>query len=128
VGSESEELSPEELFDLPEVGTLPSEGGPMDLKKCGEPFAVVPSEEEVECLVSIYAEELSDHFDGEDLRVGELGRSAALAKAAILEVVIDEAEDSDDEGAKIHEKTSVTFAAIGLTPSVGRSSLWLKSS
>jgi hypothetical protein len=46
-----------------------------------------------------------------------------------FEPVVDKAEDGDDEGAKIHnKKTSAAYGAIESTPSVGRSSLWLKSS
>jgi hypothetical protein len=104
VGSESEELLPEALLEFPEVGRLPSEGGAMDLEKCREPFAVVPSEVVIECLVSVETEELADRFDGEDLGVRELGRRATLTNAAILEVVVDETEDGDDEGVKIHER------------------------
>jgi len=75
----------------------------MDLAKGREPLGVVPLEEEVDALVGVEAEELAyDDLDGEDLRVRELGRRAALAVAplATLEPVVDEAEDGDDEGAK----------------------------
>ena len=40
-------------------------------------------------------------------RVGELRGRTALANAKILEPVVYEAEDGNDEGAKIHKKTSV---------------------
>jgi len=53
VGSEREELLPEALFDLPEVGRLPGEGAPMDLIEGGKPFTVVPSEEEEDGLVGV---------------------------------------------------------------------------
>ena len=100
----------------------------MHLAEGREPLAVVTAKEEVDALIGVYAEELPDSLDGEDLRVGELWRRAALANATILDLVVNEAEDSDDEGVKIHEKTSVLFDAIGLTPSVRGSSLSLKSS
>jgi hypothetical protein len=50
--------------------------------------------------------------------------------SSVFEPVVYDAEDGDDEGAKIHKKkTSATlFGAIGSTLSVGRSSLWLKPS
>lgn len=129
VRSEGEDLLPEALLDLPEVGSLPSESGAMHSAEGGEPFVVVSSEEEVDAFVGVYAEELADHFDGKYLRVGKPWSGTALANAATLDAVVDEAEDRDDEGAKIHKKkTSVTLGAIGLTPSVGRSSLWLKPS
>ena len=47
----------------------------------------------------------------------------------MLMAVVYEAEDGDDEGAKIHKKkTSAMSGAIGSTPRVGRSSALLKSS
>jgi hypothetical protein len=128
VGSEAEKLLPEVFFDLPEVGSLPREGGAMHLLESAEPLCVVPSEEEVDALVGVEAEELSDYLDGEDFRVGELGRRTALANATIFEPIVDEAEDGHDEGAKIHKKASIPFGAIGLTPSVRGSSPSLKSS
>jgi hypothetical protein len=62
------------------------------------------AEEEVYILIGVDAEELSDDLEGEDLSVGKLRSGTALADAAPLESVIDEAEDSDDEGAKIHQR------------------------
>jgi hypothetical protein len=124
-----EQLLPEVFLDLPEVCGLPREGGAMHRPEGREPFAVVPSEEEVDALVGVYSKELAYDLYGEDLSVGKLRSWTALADALSFEPVVYEAEDANDEGAKIHKKkTSVMFGAIGLTPSVGRSSLWLKSS
>ncbi len=102
----------------------------MDLAEGGEPLCVVAAEEEVDALVGVYAEELADDLDGEHLRVGKLwgGTALAVAPLAPFEPVVHQAEDGHDEAAKIQEKTSMTFGAIGLTPSVGRSSLLLKPS
>jgi hypothetical protein len=108
-----EELLPEALFEFPEVGCLPSESGAMYLAEGGGPFAVAPPEKAVDGLIGVYAEELADDLHSEDLRVGELGRRAALANAAILESVVDETEDGDDEGAKIHGRKS-SFTLVGL--------------
>jgi len=120
---------PEAFFDLPEVGRLPGEGGAMDLAECRKPLAVVPPEEEVDGFVGVYAEKLADDLDGEDLGVGELRSGAAPTDTPAFDSVVDEAEDGHDEGAKIHEKkTSAACGAIESTPSVGRSSLLLKSS
>jgi hypothetical protein len=91
----------------------------------------VSAEVAVDILVGVDAEELADDFYGEDLCIGELRSRTAPAQATLLllEPVVDKAEDAYDEGAKIHKKkTSVMFGAIGLTPSVGRSSLWLNPS
>jgi hypothetical protein len=49
----SEELLPEALLDLPEVGRLPSEGGAMDLAERGEPLGVVPPEVAADGLVGV---------------------------------------------------------------------------
>ena len=58
------------------------------------------AKEEVDVLVGVEAEELPDDLDGEDLRVGELGGGSAASDAPPFEpVVVDEAEDGDDEGA-----------------------------
>ncbi len=51
---------------------------------------------------------------GEDLGAGELGGRSTLANAASFEPVVDEAEDADDEGAKIHESGDLLFASVGL--------------
>jgi hypothetical protein len=88
----------------------------------------VPPEEEVDALVGIDAEELSDDLYGRDLRIRELGCGSAASDAPPFETVVYGAEDGNDEGAKIQEETSVTFGTIGTTLSVGRSSLLLKSS
>jgi hypothetical protein len=114
VGGEREELLPEDFFDLPEVGGLAGEGGPVYLAEGGEPIGVVAAKEEADVLVGVEAQELAYDLDGEDLRVGELGRRAALANATILELVVDEAEDGHDEGAKIHESEDLLLASVGL--------------
>ena len=88
----------------------------MDHAEGGEPLCIVPAEEEVDVLVGVYAEKLAYDLDGKDLRVGDLWRRATLANAKILETVVYEAEDADDEGAKIHKKTPVSFGAIELGP------------
>ncbi len=106
---------PEDFFDLPEVGGLAGEGGPVYLAEGGEPIGVVAAKEEADVLVGVEAQELAyDDLDGEDLRVGGLGRRAALANATILEPVVDEAEDGHDEGAKIHESEDLLLASVGL--------------
>src|SRR5215208_3556337 len=128
VGDEEKQFLPEALLNLPEVGRLPGEGGPMDLTKGGEPLAIVPLEEEVDTRVGVHPEELSDDLDGEYLDVGELWGGAALTDAASLESVVDEAEDRDDEGAKIHERRPPLRRSVWALPSVGRSSIWIKSS
>jgi len=71
VRGECEELLPETLLDPPEVGRLPGEGGPMYLAESRKPCSVVPSDEEVDALVGVETEELTDDLYGEELRVGE---------------------------------------------------------
>jgi hypothetical protein len=48
-----------------------------------------------------FAEELSDDLYGEDLGIGELWGRPAPSDALSLEPVIDEAQDGNDESAKI---------------------------
>jgi hypothetical protein len=127
--NEREEILPEALLGLPEVGRLPGGGSPMYLTQSGEPFTVVTAEKEVDSLVGVEPQELPDDLDGEDLGVGELGGGSALTDTPSFEPIIYQTEDSDDQGAKIHErKTSFCSRWIGAPPRVGRSSLWLKSS
>jgi hypothetical protein len=109
VGSEGEELLLDALLDLPEVGGLTGEVGAVDLPEGGEPFSVVAAEDEVDALVSVYAEELAYELYGENFRVGKLRSWTALTRGfPVFELVVDEAEDGNDKGAKINEqKTSV---------------------
>lgn len=98
----------------------------MYLTEGREPCSVVSSEEEVDVLVGVYAEELTDDLYGEYLRVAELWGGTALTEPPIpsFESVVHQAEDSNDEGAKIHErKTSFCSRWIGVPPRVGRSSV-----
>jgi hypothetical protein len=83
----------------------------------------------VALCVFVYPQELTDDLDGEYLGVAERGSGPTCSQTPELSyAIVDEAEDRYDESAKIHKKTSATSGAIGLTPSVGRSSVWLKSS
>jgi glutaredoxin len=76
------------------------------------------------------AQELAHDLDGEHLGVGELGCRSTASDAPSFELVIYEAEDSYDEGVKIHKKKTSTTSPVlfGSTPSVGGSSVSLKSS
>jgi hypothetical protein len=101
----------------------------MYLAEGGEPFLIVTTKEEVDALVGVKPQELADDLYGEHFGVGELGCGSAASDAPLLELVVDKAEDSYDEGAKIHKKkTSFCSRWIGAPPRVGRSSLWLKFS
>jgi hypothetical protein len=100
----------------------------VDLTERREPLCVVPSEEEVDGLVGVHPEELSDDLDGEHFRVRELGGGTALTDTPSFEPIVYEAEDADDEGAKIHERRPPLRRSVWSLPSVGRSSLWFKPS
>jgi hypothetical protein len=129
VGSKRKELLPELFLELPQVGCLPREGGAMDLTECREPLCVVPSEVAVECFVGVEPQKLSDDLDGENLGVGKHRGGATLTDTPSFELIVHQTEDSDDEGAKIHErKTSFCSRWIGAPPRVGRSSTLLKFS
>ena len=125
VRNESKEFLPEALFDLPEVCRLRSKGSSMYLTESRKPLCVVPLEEEIYGLVGVESQELSYDLDGQYLRVRELRSWPALTVTplASFEMIIYQAEDRDDEGAKIHEqKTSFCSRWIGVPPRVGRSS------
>ena len=75
----------------------------MDEAQRGEALCVVPSEEGVDALVGVEPQTLAYDLDGEDFRVGEFRGGAALAQGfPVFEPVVDEAEDGNDEGVKIH--------------------------
>jgi len=130
VRNAGEELSPEELLGLPQVRCLPGEGGAMHVQEVREEMGVVAPEVRKELRVLVYPQELADDLDSEDFGVAERGSGSAPSEAPeVLESVIYEAEYGYDEGAKIHKKTSATSLwCYWSTPSVGRSSLLLKSS
>ncbi len=69
MGCERNELLPEALLDLPEVGSLAAEGGPMYLAEGGEPFSMMMAKEEVDALVGVESQELADDLYGEHLGV-----------------------------------------------------------
>jgi hypothetical protein len=48
----------------------------------------VATEEEVDALVSVYAEELAYELDGENFRIGKLRSGTALADATSFEPVV----------------------------------------
>jgi hypothetical protein len=53
VRSQREQFLPNALLYLPEVCSLPAEGGAVDLSEGGEPFTVVSAEEQMDGLVSV---------------------------------------------------------------------------
>jgi hypothetical protein len=130
VGGVGRELLPEAFLNLPEVGRLPGEGGAMHPQQVREEVGVVAPEVRQELRVFIESQELADDLDGEYFRVGERWGGSAASDAPLFETVVDKAESGDDEGAKIHKRRppATSFGAIGTTPSVGRSSVLLKSS
>lgn len=83
---------PEVFLYPPEVGTLTGEGGALDLAYSWELLGVVSSEEEVDALVGVEAEELADNLDGEDLRIRKLRSGTTLTDAAPFEPIVDEAD------------------------------------
>jgi hypothetical protein len=100
----------------------------MHLAESGEPLTVMTPEVMKDRLVGVHAEELADDLDREDLGVGKRWGGAALTDTPSFELIVYQAENGCDEGAKIHEKTSAASGTIESTPSVGRSSLWFKLS
>jgi hypothetical protein len=100
----------------------------MYLLECGEPLCVVPSEVAVDAFVGVESQELTDDLDGEDFRIGKLGARPALADTPSFELIIHQAEDGNDEGAKIHERRPPLRRLVWSLPSVGGSSLSFKLS
>jgi hypothetical protein len=85
----------------------------MYLTESGEPLAVVPSEEQVDALVGVEPQELTDDLYGEDLGVGELGYGSALTEPApSFELIIHQTKDSDNEGAKFHESEDLLLFSM----------------
>lgn len=88
---------------------MAGEGGAVDFAQGEEPLAVTLPEVTKDRLVGVHAEEL----DGQDLRVGELRDRTVLSNTPSFELIVNQAEDGDDEVAKTQGKTSVTSRAIG---------------
>jgi hypothetical protein len=112
VRDDCHELLPEEFLEMPEVGTLASEGSAVNLTQGREPLSEMNLEVLEDSFVGVEAEELPDDFDGEGLRVGELWGGATRSEGSVFDLVVYEAEDGYDEAAKIHEKTSCVLGAI----------------
>jgi hypothetical protein len=109
VGSVGQELLPEALLNLPEVGRLPGEGGAMHPQEVREVVGVVAPEIRKELRIFVESQKFADDLYGEHFRVGECGGGSALSETPeASDAVIYEAEDGYDEGAKIHKKTSAT--------------------
>src|SRR5215210_1619635 len=115
VRSNRQKLLPEVFFDLPEVGRLATEGGTVNLTECWKPLTIVPAEVAVKRFVGVESQELPDNLYSEDFGVGEFGSRTALADAPPFEPVVDKAEDGNDEGVKIQEKTSFTLVDLVAT-------------
>jgi hypothetical protein len=115
VGSwgEHEELLPEVFLYPPGVGRLPGEGGAMDLEKCGEPLAVMFSEVAKDSLIGVHAEEPTDDLDGGNLSVRKSWKGTTRSASSVFDRVVHQAEDGNDEGAKIHRKRP-PLASVGL--------------
>jgi hypothetical protein len=86
----------------------------MHVQEVREEVGVVAPKVRKELCILVYTQELADDLDGEHFRVTERGGGSAPSEMSeVLEPVVYEAEDGNDEGAKIHEKTSTTSGAIG---------------
>ena len=70
-----EEVLPEGLLDLPEVGRLPREGGAVDPRKGGEPLRVVALEVGVDAPVGVYPQGVSSSMERGNPRPGLEGHS-----------------------------------------------------
>ncbi len=94
-----------------------------------EEVGVMAPEVGKDLRVFVESQELSDDLDGEDLRVAQRGGRSALSEISeVSDAVVDETEDGNDEGARIHERRPPLRWLVWALPSVGRSSLWFKPS
>jgi hypothetical protein len=105
VRGEHEELLPEALLYLPEIGRLPSEGGAMHTSEVREEVGVVVSEVSKGFCVFVETQELTDDFDGEGFGIAERGSGSTRSETPELSnAIVDEAEDCYDKNAKIHNR------------------------
>jgi hypothetical protein len=111
----SQELLPEVLFDLPEVGCLPAEGGAMHSPELRKEVGIVLPEVRKELCILGYPQKLAYDLDGEHFRVAERGGGSACSEAPeVSDTIVYEAEDGYDEGVKIHESGDLLLASVGL--------------
>ena len=94
-----------------------------------EEVGVVAAEVQKECPIFIESQELTNYLDGEHFRVRKRrSRFARSETPEVSDAVVDEAEDGNDEGAKIHKRRPPLRWLVWSLPSVGRSSLSFKPS
>lgn len=93
----------------------------MQFAQSGEPLAVMVSEVTKDRFVRVHTKELTYYFDGEDLRVRKFGQGTTRSEGPVFDSAVDEAEDGDYEGAKIHRKRPPWLRMVWAPPSVGRS-------
>src|SRR5215207_2104401 len=111
----AQQVLPQSLFGDPQIGRLTRESGAVHLPQGWEELPVVTPEVGEEVLLGVDAEKLADDLDGQDLRVGKLRVGTALTQLGFsFEPVVNEAEDGDDESAKIHESEDLLLASVGL--------------
>jgi len=86
----------------------------MHPQEVWEEMSVVAPEVGKELCIFVESQKLANYLDGEHFRVKERGSRPACCEASeILESVVDEAEDEEDEGAKIYKKKT-SFTLVGL--------------
>jgi len=94
----------------------------VHLSQGWEVLSIVTPEVDEEIFLGVDTEELSYDLDGQDLRVSELRVRTALAQLGFsLEPIVYEAENGDDEDAKIHELRPPSRRWLRAPPSVRRS-------
>jgi hypothetical protein len=129
VRGQAQKFLPEVLLGLPQVGRLPGEGGAMHPQEIGEQMSVVAPKVGKEFCIFIESQKLANDFDGDDFRVAESrSGSTCSERPEFSDAVVDETEDCDDEGVKIHRRRPPLRRLVWTLPSVGGSSLSFKSS
>ena len=124
VRGQAQKFLPEVLLGLPQVGRLPGEGGAMHPQEIGEQMSVVAPKVGKEFCIFIESQKLANDLDGDDFRVVESrSRSTCSERPEFSDAVVDETEDGDDEGVKIHQRRPPLRRLVWTLPSVGGSSV-----
>src|SRR5215217_41764 len=98
---------------------------PQDVR---EEMGVVAPKVRKEFCIFIESQKLANDLDGENFRAAKRSASTCSDTTEFSDAVVYEAEDADDEGAKIHGRRPPLRRLVWSLPSVGRSSLSFKLS
>jgi hypothetical protein len=96
----------EQLLDFPQVGGLADEGGAVDRNQGREGIGMIAAEEPKQPRVVRETQQFADQFQGDDFGVAQdgFGTTAAwVVPPGGAELVIDEAEDAQEQVVGVHD-------------------------